>query len=99
MKAWYKIILHRSNVNGKVKSKFAAYEDFVTTVGKGLFREFTLHYFDMPEESSEIPESYLPTNVHLLHKEKREKIFHQTMDKILDKILVRFWVSSTFKFI
>ncbi|XP_061180391.1 uncharacterized protein LOC133188936 [Saccostrea echinata] len=45
----------------------------------------------MPEELSEIPESYLPTNVHLLHKEKREKIFHQTMDKILDKILVRFW--------
>lgn len=53
----------------------------------------------MPEESSEIPESYLPTNVHLLHKEKREKIFHQTMDKILDKILVRFWASSTFKFL
>lgn len=49
----------------------------------------------MPEESSEIPESYLPTNVHLLHKEKREKIFHQTMDKILDKILLRFWASST----
>lgn len=82
-----------------MKSRFAAHEDFVTTVGKGLFRELTLHYFDMPEESSEIPESYLPTNVHLLHKEKREKIFHQTMDKILDKILVRFWVSSTFKFI
>lgn len=96
--AWYKIILHRSNVNGKVKSRFAAHEDFLTTVGKGLFREFILHYFDMPEETSDISENFLPTNVHMLHKEKREKIFHQTMERILNKVLVRFWVGSTFMY-
>ena len=32
----YKVLIHRSNVNGKVKGKFEAHEDFVNTVGTEL---------------------------------------------------------------
>lgn len=73
---WYKIILYFFNVNGKVKSRFVVYEDFVIIVGKGFFREFILYYFDMFEELSEIFESYLLVNVYLFYKEKCEKIFY-----------------------
>lgn len=73
---WYKIILYCFNVNGKVKSRFVVYEDFVIIVGKGFFREFILYYFDMFEELSEIIESYLLINVYLFYKEKCEKIFY-----------------------
>lgn len=73
---WYKIILYCFNVNGKVKSRFVVYEDFVIIVGKGFFREFILYYFDMFEELSEIFESYLLINVYLFYKEKCEKIFY-----------------------
>lgn len=81
-------------MNGKVKSRFAAHEDFVTTVGKGLFREFVMEHFEMTDKDSQIDAGHLPTNVHMLHRQSREQIFHQTMDKLLEKLLVIFWVSN-----
>ncbi|XP_069109952.1 uncharacterized protein [Argopecten irradians] len=85
--AWYKVLIHRDNVNGKVKSRFAAHEDFVSTVGKALFRECALDHFGMSDNTSELTCHNPPDNASKhLHAKKKEEAFHTTMDGVLDKV-------------
>lgn len=93
--AWYKVLIHRDNVNGKVKSRFAAHEDFVSTVGKALFRECALDHFGMSDNTSELTCHNPPDNVKHLHAKKKEEAFHTTMDGVLDKVLVKYWHLDT----
>ena len=38
----YEVVLNNPNVNGKVKGKFQAHEDFVHSIGEGLLLKFAM---------------------------------------------------------
>lgn len=45
--AYFKILLHRSYVNEKVKSRFQPHMDMLLAVGEGLIAEHFMEYFQM----------------------------------------------------
>lgn len=48
----FKTILHRSDVNGKVKGRFQPHFDLLMAVGEEMVTEQFLEFFDMATESS-----------------------------------------------
>ena len=80
-------------MNGKVKSRFAAHDDFLQTVTLALIREYVLEHYGMDNENSDITKNNFPENVEHMHKKTREKVFSETMDGLLKDLLIAFWVN------
>jgi hypothetical protein len=69
-----KINIHRTSVNGNVKSRFAAHEEFVLLVGEAYFLEYAFTYFNMDHKDS-VPSNHVEEGIQRSHLPKREKIF------------------------
>lgn len=49
---YFKILLHRSNVNGKVKGQFRPHHDLLMVTGEAMMKEQFLEYFEMDNMES-----------------------------------------------
>ncbi|XP_046584327.1 LOW QUALITY PROTEIN: uncharacterized protein LOC124291387 [Haliotis rubra] len=82
-----KLVIQRSNVNGKVKVLFKAHEQFVAVVGTSYFLQLTKHMFGLKELSDELKHPDIPPKVNLWHN-KKEEVFHRIMDQLLDTMFI-----------
>lgn len=81
---FFKTILHRTNVNGKVKRRFQPHYDLLMAVGEGLVKEQFFEFFNMENESSK-PAHPLLTELeddNLSEEEKRDIIYNIIADFI-----------------
>lgn len=63
-----KLIIERSNVNGNVKSRFEAHEDFVLTVGNAYLLSFIMNKFGMETLDAEPQHPLLKNrNIKFMH--------------------------------
>ncbi|XP_052089389.1 uncharacterized protein LOC127726061 isoform X1 [Mytilus californianus] len=83
-----KILIQRSNVNGKVKSRFKAHEDFVLTVGHSYFLEYAMKKFDMKDLDDTPTHKLLPENVKQLHAPSKQKSFDAIMEEVIADIYI-----------
>ncbi|XP_061179502.1 uncharacterized protein LOC133188137 [Saccostrea echinata] len=86
--AYVKSLIQRASVNGNVKSRFKAHEDFVILFGRALLCHFYLEYFDM-ESTDDNPRKNadcIPPNVTQTQKKKREAVFNEVMQNVLKEI-------------
>lgn len=81
-----KIIIQRSSVNGNVKSRYAAHEDFSMLVGRSYFLEYALSYFSM-NSLDDIPHKHIPENIKNCHQAKKESIFQSSFKDLATEIL------------
>ncbi|XP_033730205.1 uncharacterized protein LOC117320216 isoform X1 [Pecten maximus] len=82
--------IKRINVNGNVKSRFKAHEDFALTCGKAYFLAFILKHFKM-QDINDVPchpslQETLPNSV----LSEKTRVFHVILDEILDELLIDF---------
>ncbi|XP_033738894.1 uncharacterized protein LOC117326312 isoform X2 [Pecten maximus] len=78
--------IKRINVNGNVKSRFKAHEDFALTCGKAYFLAFILKHFKM-QDINDVPcHPSLPNSV----LSEKTRVFHVILDEILDELLIDF---------
>ncbi|CAC5402623.1 unnamed protein product [Mytilus coruscus] len=90
-----KILIQRSNVNGKVKSRFKvcedtvqAHEDFVLTVGHSYFLDYAMKKFDMKDLDDTPTHKLLPENIKQLHAPSKQKIFDAIMEEVIADIYI-----------
>ncbi|XP_033748132.1 uncharacterized protein LOC117333109 [Pecten maximus] len=81
-----KILIERSNVNGKVKTRFEAHEDFVLTVGCAYFLSFILKHFHMDSIEDKPQHPLLTKNVKMMHTKDKERLFSTIMSEIVDSL-------------
>ena len=87
---YYKVQLERTNVNGEVKGKYQAHDDFIKTVGAGLLLRLAMHKLGMAELDDQPSVPGLPENVANLHIRTRREIMEQVLMQIVDDIFVPF---------
>ncbi|XP_033729230.1 uncharacterized protein LOC117318339 [Pecten maximus] len=85
-----KILIQRSNVNGNVKSRFEAHEDFIMTVGCGYFLSYILHFFQMENLSDEPKHPLLSKNMKMRHKADKEKVLSEILEEVVNGLLILF---------
>lgn len=85
-----KVLVQRSNVNGKVKSRFEAHEDFILTAGCAYFLSYILQVFGMKSITDEPQHPLLKKNMKMMHNSKKEEIFSQLLEEIIDKLMLTF---------
>ena len=83
---FFKTILHRTDVNGKVKGRFKPHYELLMAVGEGLVKEQFIEFFNMDNESSK-PEHHFLTNLEddgLSEEEKRD-ILYKILSEFINK--------------
>lgn len=85
-----KILIQRSNVNGNVKSRFEAHEDFVLTVGCAYLLSYILKHFEMDSLNDSPKHPLLRNNMGKMHTKEKERIFSILMDEVVDKLVETF---------
>ncbi|XP_013409173.1 uncharacterized protein LOC106172813 [Lingula anatina] len=85
-----KILIERNNVNGKVKGRFEAHEDFIFTSGCAYFLSFIMDLFQMETLEDDPKHQLLKYNIKMMHLKDKEKIFSEIMTIITDKLVVSF---------
>lgn len=85
-----KVLVQRSNVNGKVKSRFEAHEDFILTAGCAYFLSYILQFFGMKSIKDEPQHPLLKKNMKMMHNSKKEEIFSQLLEEIIDQLMLTF---------
>ncbi|XP_067664403.1 uncharacterized protein [Haliotis asinina] len=83
-----KLVIQRSNVDGKVKVRFKAHEQFVDVVGTSYFLQLTKHMFGLKDLSDDLKHPDIPPKVNLWHNKKKEEVFHRIMDQLLDNMFI-----------
>ena len=83
---FFRLELDRTNVNGEVKGKYQAHNDFMHTVGSSLLLKLSMDKMGMAEpEDMPIVEG-MPENVARMHTPGRTAVFDQMVGNIVDKI-------------
>lgn len=77
------IQIQRTSVNGNVKSRFKAHEEFVFLVGKAYIAEAAMNYFGMQDLSSLPTKHEPPENIDTSHSTRRKAVFEEIMDGFL----------------
>ncbi|CAC5411017.1 unnamed protein product [Mytilus coruscus] len=83
-----KILIQRSNVDGKVKSRFKAHEDFVLTVSHSYFLDYVMKKFDMKDFDDTPTHKLLPENIKKLHDPSKQKICDAIMKEVIADIYI-----------
>ena len=86
----FKSLLNRTNVNGLVKGKFQAHEDFIHTVGEGLLLQFCMGKLRMEDTNDKPTLPGLPANINRTHLKTRKPLFQQVVGQIVDALFTPF---------
>lgn len=85
-----KVVRQRSNVNGQVKVRFKAHEDFIMTVGKSYLVQLGMEHFGLGAQDSSPKVNQPPQNVGMFERPGRQKAFHSIMDPFVNKYVTPF---------
>ncbi|CAC5425084.1 unnamed protein product [Mytilus coruscus] len=69
-----KLLIQRSNVNGKVKSRFEAHEDFALTVGCAYFLNFIMQHFKMKDLADTPSHPKMQKNIKMMHNHHKKEL-------------------------
>ena len=83
---YYKVQLERTNVNGLVKGKFQAHEDFNRTVGSGLLLRLAMDKMGMENLNDKANVPGLPENIARMHVTNRADVFSQIVGEIVNEV-------------
>ena len=83
---YFKNKLNRKNVNGKVKGKYQAHNDFVHTVGSSLMLRLAMDKMAMENIGDKPNCPGLPENIGRTHLPGRNNTFDQMMKQIVDEV-------------
>lgn len=86
----FKVILARTSVNGNVKSRYKAHEDFLMLAGEAYITHAALNHFGMVNLTDQPTKNCPPSDIGKIHYQKRLNIFNEIMDDFLKKILSPF---------
>ena len=78
--------LERSNVDGKVKGKYQAHNDFIHTVGSGFLMKLSMDKLNMETVADKPDVEGLPANIARTHTPRRTDVFEQMVGQIVDEI-------------
>lgn len=85
-----RVVLQRTNVNGQVKVRFKAHEDFILTASKAYPTELVQEHFGMPDKESPPNVNMPPPNVEKFEAPRRQRAFDEMIDAFLDKYVCIF---------
>ncbi|XP_062588566.1 uncharacterized protein LOC134250228 [Saccostrea cucullata] len=85
-----KMLIQRTNVNGQVKSRFEAHEEFVLLIGKAYLLVLAMKIFKMENIEDSPKHPLLKNNMKYLQNKPKEEVFDALMEEILDCSLVPF---------
>ncbi|XP_069125349.1 uncharacterized protein [Argopecten irradians] len=88
--AHLKLVIQRTNVNGQVKARFKAHEDFVTLAGEAYFLAHVMKKFQMSSLDDSPKHQAIPDNIHLLHKQNKQNVANRVMEDIVNDIFIPF---------
>ncbi|XP_033729394.1 uncharacterized protein LOC117318526 [Pecten maximus] len=86
--AHLKAVIQRVNVNGQVKARFKAHEDFIKLVGCAYFLDFVMGKFGMKDQKDEPCHPIIPENITRVHTGRKSLVASAVIDFILDAILI-----------
>lgn len=89
-----KILIQRVNVNGKVKCRYKAHEDFITTCGIAYFYAYILSKFKMETLDGFPKHSAIKDTIVKWTNEPKRKVFHEIMDEVITDLFVPFEVQE-----
>ncbi|KAL4220322.1 hypothetical protein ACF0H5_020729 [Mactra antiquata] len=85
-----KVLISRTNVNGNVKSRYKAHEDFLTTCGTRYFLLYIMNKFKMTAFTDEPKHPAIKQSIKTWTNEPKKKIFQQIMDEIIKDLFIPF---------
>ncbi|CAC5392780.1 unnamed protein product [Mytilus coruscus] len=85
-----KLLIQRSNVNGKVKSRFEAHEDFALTVGCAYFLNFIMQHFKMKDLADTPSHPKMQKNIKMMHNHHKKELWSTLMNDIVDELVETF---------
>ncbi|XP_061190846.1 uncharacterized protein LOC133198962 [Saccostrea echinata] len=85
-----KLVIERSNVNGKVKGRFEAHEDFVLTVGCAYFLSYVMNKFNMETMDDEPEHPLCKDNMKMMHNKHKDRIFQTIMGEVMEDLVYIF---------
>jgi len=88
-----KTIIQRSSVNGNVKSRYHAHEDFSLLVGEAYLTEAAMMFFGIEDLSGSATKHSPPENIEYAHNKKKTEAYKQAMDAFLTSVMM----SQSFK--
>ncbi|XP_052216225.1 uncharacterized protein LOC127868952 [Dreissena polymorpha] len=89
-----KIAIQRVNVNGNVKSRFKAHEDFIITCGTSYLYSYILSKFNM-ETLEDFPKHpAIKESINMWTVEPKRKVFNKIMDEVLSDLFIPFEVEE-----
>ena len=80
------IRIQRSSVNGNVKSRFKAHEEFVLLVGRAYIAEAAMEYVGIQDPNSSPTKHEPPENIMNSHIPRRRAVYDELMDGFLSTI-------------
>ncbi|XP_076090697.1 uncharacterized protein LOC143062794 [Mytilus galloprovincialis] len=90
-----KLLIQRSNVNGKVKSRFEAHEDFALTVGCAYFLIFIMQHFEMKDLNDTPKHPKIQKNIKMMHNHHKKELWSTLMNEIVDELVETFPKQAT----
>ncbi|OWF45326.1 hypothetical protein KP79_PYT03637 [Mizuhopecten yessoensis] len=85
-----KVQIQRTNVNGKVKSRFKAHEDFVLTRGNSYFMAYLLKHFSMDSVEGNPVHPAISESINNFINAKKLEVFNKIMDEVVGEIFIPF---------
>ncbi|WAR08505.1 hypothetical protein MAR_018463, partial [Mya arenaria] len=89
-----KIQIQRSNVNGNVKSRYKAHEDFVVTCGLSYFLSYIMHHFNMATITDSPKHNSITEGLSNWTNVNKMKVFNTLMEEILTDLYIPFDVQG-----
>ncbi|XP_048249938.1 uncharacterized protein LOC124128741 isoform X2 [Haliotis rufescens] len=84
-----KMVIQRTNVNGKVKVRFKAHEQFVDVVGTSYLLNLAMEKLNMQTINDSPHHPDMPETIKMWHSNKKEEVFNKFMDDIIDSVFIR----------
>lgn len=81
-----KTLIQRTSVNGNVKSRFKAHEEFALLVGKAYILEAAMEYFGMDSMESNPTLNFPTEDLSRTHQSRRLNEFNKTMDGFMTMV-------------
>ncbi|WAR09260.1 hypothetical protein MAR_019218 [Mya arenaria] len=89
-----KIQIQRINVNGNVKSRYKAQEDFVVTCGLSYFQSYIMYHFNMATITDSPKHNSITEGLSNWTNVNKMKVFNTVMEEILTDLYIPFDVQG-----
>ena len=81
---YYRVELQRTDVDGQIKGKFQAHEDFTITVGSGLLLKLCMDKMGMAQLTDKPSVPGLPENITRMHMQNKSDVAKQILEQVVE---------------